>query len=206
MITRLQGRLLEKHPTDIVLDVQGVGYQVFVPLSVFAELPDCGQTIVLHTHFVVRDDAQQLFGFLHRDERALFQELIKVSGIGPRLGLTLLSGMDRAAFVRCVRESNVAALVKLPGIGRKTAERLVVELRDRLPETQASGVAAVSLSQALAGGPRAEAESALLSLGYKPAQAAQTVQAILKTDPDASVESLIRQALRDLGRTAGSKP
>lgn len=198
MITRLQGRLLEKHPTEVVLDVQGVGYRVFVPLSVFVDLPDTGQAVILHTHFVVREDAQHLYGFLDRDERRLFQELIRVSGIGPKLGMAILSGMDAEGLVRCIRESDLAALVRLPGVGRKTAERLVVEMRDRLGDWVAAGSSLQPVAAAVPNA-RQEAETALQALGYKPAQAAQVVQAVLKEAPDSSTETIIRQCLRRLG-------
>ncbi len=199
MITRLQGILLEKTPTEIVLDVHGVGYRVFVPLSVFAALPETGQAVVLHTHFVVREDAQQLFGFLDRSERRLFQALIKVNGIGPRLGLNILSGMEAPVFVQCIHDGDLSALVRLPGIGKKTAERLVVEMRDRLKDWGvAEGTGSVPAAMATA--PRQEAESALLALGYKPAQAAQAVEAVLKASPSLATPDIIRHALRRLAR------
>lgn len=194
MITRLTGIVLEKQPTEVVLDVNGVGYRVFVPLSVFAALPDCGQRAVLHTHFVVREDAQQLYGFIDRDERRLFQALIKVNGIGPRLGLAILSGMEMPVFVRSIHDGDTTALVRLPGVGKKTAERLVVEMRDRLKDWSVGE--GVSTASGAAQQARHEAESALQALGYKPAQAEQAVKAVLKAQPDLATEELIRHALK----------
>lgn len=195
MITRLTGIVLEKQPTEVVLDVNGVGYRVFVPLSVFAALPDCGQRAVLHTHFVVREDAQQLYGFIDRDERRLFQALIKVNGIGPRLGLAILSGMEMPVFVQSIHDGDTTALVRLPGVGKKTAERLVVEMRDRLKDWSVGEVSTATASGA-AQHARHEAESALQALGYKPAQAEQAVKAVLKAQPDLATEELIRHALK----------
>lgn len=200
MITRLQGQLIEKHPTEVVVDVQGVGYAVHIPLSVFAGLPERGKPVILHTHFVVREDAQQLYGFLDREERRLFQELIKVNGVGPKLGLNILSGMEAQRFVQVIQDGDVAALVKLPGVGRKTAERLIVEMRDRLKDWLLPDAGpGLPAGAAAAGQSRQEAESALLVLGYKPAQAAQAVQAVLKASPDLATEDIIRQALRRMG-------
>ena len=197
MITRLEGLLLEKQPTEVVLDVHGVGYRVFIPLSAFAALPDCGQRAVLHTHFVVREDAQQLYGFTDLEERRLFQSLIKVNGIGPRLGLAILSGMEMPVFVQSIHDGNTTALVRLPGVGKKTAERLVVEMRDRLKDWFIEGIPGDGLPAASADRvTRHEAESALQALGYKPAQAEQAVKAALKDQPDLDTGELIRQALK----------
>jgi Holliday junction DNA helicase RuvA len=196
VITRLKGIVLEKQPTEVVLDVHGVGYRLFVPLSVFAVLPDVGQEAVLHTHFVVREDAQHLYGFIDRDERRLFQALIKVNGVGPRLGLAILSGMEMSAFVQSIHDGDTASLVRLPGVGKKTAERLIVEMRDRLKDWSVGDVPHAPSATGAASHARHEAEGALVALGYKPAQAEQAVKAALKAQPDLAIEELIRQALK----------
>ncbi len=194
MIGYLSGVLRARQTQELLIDVQGVGYEVQVSLNTWFELPESGQPVALYTHFVVREDAQQLFGFGNLAERDLFRELIRVSGVGPRLALAVLSGMTVAEFVRCVRAGEVATLVRLPGVGRKTAERLLVELRDRLADWQGAGSGPAS-----AGVPdiAAEAESALLALGYKPAEAARMVAAAQDAaGATADSAALIRTALR----------
>ena len=213
MIGRLQGILLEKQEGEVLLDVQGVAYEVEVPDSTWYQLPDCGQPVVLHTHFVVREDAQQLFGFFDYRDRTLFRQLIKVNGIGPRLALGLLSGMNSGQLVGCVLNNDVNALVKLPGVGRKTAERLVMELRDRLRNWEgevalADRPAAKAASSASAS--FGEAEAALLSLGYKPQEASKAVLAAvsaLENDEIVPVtEQIIRMALKNLGKAGSAAP
>ena len=194
MIGYLSGVLRARQTQELLIDVQGVGYEVQVSLNTWFELPESGQPVALYTHFVVREDAQQLFGFGNLAERDLFRELIRVSGVGPRLALAVLSGMTVAEFVRCVRAGEVATLVRLPGVGRKTAERLLVELRDRL-----AGWLAAEPVPAPGAGPdvAGEAESALVALGYKPAEAARmvaTAQGAAGADADSAV--IIRTALR----------
>lgn len=200
MIGQIRGTLLEKHLTEILVDVQGIAYEIQVPMSTLYKLPEPGQGIQLHTHFVVREDAQLLYGFADPGEKALFRALIKVNGVGPRIALAILSGMAVDEFVATIHGNNVAALVKMPGVGRKTAERLVVEMRDRLkewgsgvsPGSQAgTGTSGSSISQ--------EAEGALVTLGYKPAEAIRVVARVLRDNPDtADSESLIRLALRSM--------
>ena len=129
MIGRIRGILLEKQPPEVLIEASGVGYEVQMPMTSFYQLPDVGQEAVVYIHFVVREDAQLLFGFADKQERALFRELIKVNGVGPKLALTILSGMSAAQFIQCVSHDDVSGLVKLPGVGKKTAERLVVEMR-----------------------------------------------------------------------------
>lgn len=206
MIGRLQGVLLSKSETDILLDVQGVGYEVEVPASTLEQLPDNGQTVVLHTHFVVREDAQHLYGFFDLRERSLFRLLIKVNGVGPKMALGLLSAMDSKRFVACVIKDDVNALVKLPGVGRKTAERLIIEMRDKLkPWELEYGTApgpAVAGTPALRNDVLQEAEAALISLGYKPQEASRAIvsaAAQLENEtrtPDTG--QLIRLALKNL--------
>lgn len=195
MIGWLRGRLLGKQPPHLLLEVQGVGYELEAPMSTFYELPETGAEVTLYTHLVVREDAHVLFGFASEAERRLFRTLIRVNGVGPRLALTILSGVRAEQFLRCVREGDTAALSRLPGIGKKTAERLVVEMRDRLEE------AGLTAPAAFPGGlsPREEALSALVALGYKPAEAARMLAAF----PEAglSSEDLIRRALQNAVRS-----
>ncbi|CAE6906502.1 The RuvA-RuvB complex in the presence of ATP renatures cruciform structure in supercoiled DNA with palindromic sequence [Vibrio sp. B1FLJ16] len=203
VIGRLRGILLEKQPPEVLIEVNGIGYEVQMPMSCFYELPNLGEEAIIYTHFVVREDAQLLYGFNTVKERALFREVIKANGVGPKLGLGILSGMTASQFVTCVEREDVSTLVKLPGVGKKTAERLVVEMKDRLkgwgagdlftPFTDAapadSGVAASNNAED-------EAVSALLALGYKPTQASKVVAQIAK--PDMSSEQLIREALKSM--------
>lgn len=204
MIGRITGILLEKDNQQALIDVQGIAYEVDVPLSTFFSLPHPGEQVILYTHFVVREDAQLLFGFLQEKERTLFRLLIKINGVGPRLALAMLSGMDVADFVRCVQHDDVNALVKLPGIGKKTAERLIIEIKDKLGDwgdLPVSGTANKSTSTARDNS-HEEAETALINLGYKPQDAARAVVAATKIleesgqVPDS--ESLIRAALRNM--------
>ena len=143
MIGLLRGRLLARQPPSLLLDVQGVGYEVDAPMTTFYELPDAGAEVTLYTHLAVREDAHTLYGFLKLSDRNLFRTLLRVNGVGARLALAILSGMETSRFIRCVQEGDTAALVRLPGIGKKTAERLVIELRDRL-ETGQDGTGATT--------------------------------------------------------------
>lgn len=197
MIGRLQGLILEKQAPQLLIDVQGVGYEVQAPLSTFAVLGGLGEPVVLHTHLAIREDAHQLYGFADKAERTLFRTLIKVSGVGPKLALAILSGMDAASFAACVHEENVTALTRLPGVGKKTAERLIVEMRDRLKEWQSPAPSLLSESQPSVPSRDqmlAEAESALVALGYKPQEAGKMLMKVPETFTTA--EELIREALR----------
>jgi Holliday junction DNA helicase RuvA len=192
----LRGTLIQKSPPQLVLDVQGVGYEVEAPMTTFYDLPALGQEVKLHTHLVVREDAHILFGFASETERLLFRVLIKVNGVGPKLALTILSGQSVAEFYRCVDDNDVKSLVRLPGVGQKTAERLIIEMRGRLPE-----IGDISVSKDKSDSvvnthvsPRQEAITALCALGYKPQDAAKMVQAIATEDK--SCEDIIRMALR----------
>ena len=195
MIGHLRGRLAAKHPPQLVVDVGGVGYELEAPMSTFYGLPAVGAEVGLHTHLVVREDAHVLFGFGSERERALFRELIKVSGVGPRIALAILSGVSVDQFHRCIEAEDVASLVRVPGIGRKTAERLVIEMRDRLKVLSGPvGGGATGSAPGAASSPQSEAFSALVSLGYKPAEVTKLLQ---KVDPAVtSTEELIRHALR----------
>ena len=193
MIGFLRGKLVVKQPPVLLIDVNGVGYEVEAPMTTFYDLPETGQNITLHTHLVVREDAHTLFGFLHLSDRALFRSLIKISGVGPRMALGILSGMSADAFVRCIQDNDSAALTRVPGVGKKTAERLVVELRDRLGKGD-SGAAGLTTSSAGPTNPVEEAVSALIALGYKPPDASRMVRAI--DSKDLGVEEIIRRALQ----------
>ncbi len=194
MIGFLRGRLAAKQPPQLVLDVGGVGYEVEAPMSTFYALPPVGAEVHLHTHLVVREDAHVLYGFGSERERSLFRELIKVSGVGPRIALAILSGVTVDEFHRCIEGHDVASLVRVPGIGRKTAERLVIELRDRLKGVAGEAFAPGAAAAGSPGAAQAEAFAALVALGYKPPEVTRLLQ---KVDPTVSgTEELIRHALR----------
>ncbi len=199
MIGRLRGTLLEKRPPWLLLECAGVGYEVEAPMSTFYHLPGVGEEVVLHTHLQVRDDAHLLYGFASETERSLFRNLLKVSGVGAKMALAVLSGMTAEEFALCIQEGDVARLTSLPGIGKKTAERLIVEMRDRLGEARVAGGASL---QGSAGtqppDPVADAVSALIALGYKPQEASRQVRA-LETDGLDS-ETIIRLALKAMVR------
>jgi Holliday junction DNA helicase RuvA len=196
MIGRLRGILAEKHPPQLLVEVGGVGYEIEAPMSTFYQLPAVGEPVTLYTHLVVREDAHLLFGFASRTERALFRSLIKVNGVGAKLALTILSGISANDFARSVQEGDTAALTRLPGIGKKTAERLVVEMRDRLDDWQTVPVlpAGPATPAVPTGNERLrDAISALVSLGYKPQEASKLVNGL---DDSLSSEELIRAALK----------
>jgi len=193
MIGRLKGIVIDKQAPDLLLDVNGVGYELLLPLNTFFDIPEIGETATLHTHFVVREDAQQLFGFSQLEERALFRHLIRVNGVGPKMALAILSGMSTDQFVRCVRSDDLAALVKVPGVGKKTAERLLIEMRDKLDTVAAQGVE--DNLPATTKDINAEAESALTALGYRPQDAAKMVNRVA-ADNISTAEQLIRAALK----------
>ncbi|MCL1073064.1 Holliday junction branch migration protein RuvA [Shewanella dokdonensis] len=203
MIGRLHGILLEKQAPDVLLDVQGVGYELQMPLTSFYELPELNQTATIYTHFVVREDAQLLYGFITKQERSLFRLLIKANGVGPKLALTILSGMTAQEFVNCVERDDIATLVKLPGVGKKTAERLLVEMRDKLKSLleTASGnerefVLKSNYTPTTVNNAEDDAMAALLTLGYKPAQASKAVSAAFEEGMDS--ETLIKAALKSM--------
>lgn len=192
MIARLSGTLLEVQPPIVVLDVNGVGYEVEVPASVLDRLPETGQALVLTTHLQVSQDNQTLYGFNSTQERAVFRQLLKISGIGAKLALTILSGASGDALARYVADGDTAGLTRLPGIGKKTAERIIIELRDKLddlPLPSAEG----GLAQATSSAQR-EAADALKSLGYKPAEVSRMIKEVAEADMPA--EEIIRKALQ----------
>ena len=197
MIGRLHGILIEKQPPWLLLDVGGVGYEVEAPMSTFFLLPGVGAEISLFTHLVVREDAQLLYGFWAVTERRLFRELIRISGIGPRVALAILSGMDAAEFARCVQNEDSATLTRVPGIGKKTAERLLVEMRDRLKDWQLTPAASDGSSPAppsKADNASADAAAALVALGYKSAEAGRLIKKIATAEMN--TEQLIRAVLK----------
>jgi len=192
MIGRLSGTLLSKQPPWLLVDIGGIGYEVQAPMTTCYRLPEIGQAVVLFTHLVVREDAHLLFGFSDLHERELFRELIKINGIGPKVALAILSGMDGHTLLSCVMENNATALVRIPGIGKKTAERLLMELRDKMPAYEA----VLPGNKMPAAEPSAyhDAVNALMALGYKLIEAKQLVQAVAQ--PQASCEELIKLALQ----------
>lgn len=203
MIGRLRGTLLEKQPPWMVVDVAGVGYELEASMTTLVAMPGTGEPVSLYTHLTIRDDAHLLYGFAREQERALFRALIKVNGIGPRLALGILSGMDEEAFVRCVMDDDVKALTRLPGVGKKTAERLIIEMRDRFPHWEQPGELAIGSPDAgsslsAAADPVADAEAALVSLGYKPVEATRMLQGL---EESGSTEAMIKAAL--IRRMAG---
>ena len=202
MIGRIRGNLVYKQPPDILVEVGGVGYELQVPMTTLFQLPALGSEVSLVTHFVVREDAQLLYGFIDERDRSLFRQLIKVTGVGPKLALTILSGMDSTSFARCVQRDDISSLVALPGVGKKTAERLLVEMRDKLKDwlVQFEGEA-TQLSAELPVAPVAnlvaDAEGALVTLGYKPQEAAKMIASV-NDDDVADSEELIRRALKSV--------
>ena len=198
MIGRIQGRLLSKQPPQLLVDVHGVGYELEAPMSTFYQLPVVGEEVVLHTHMVVREDAQLLYAFASIGERQLFRDLIRINGVGPKLGLTILSGISASDFVRAVQEGDAAALTGLPGVGKKTAERLIVELRDKLGEGIApagdGSAAEAPASPANRHNPVSDAVSALTALGYKAQEASRMVRAVDAAGLE--TEAIIRAALQ----------
>lgn len=194
MIGSLRGRIAVKAPPQLLLEVGGVGYEIEAPMSTFYNLPGVGEEVRLLTHLVVREDAHILYGFATTAERHLFRNLLKVSGVGPKIALAILSGTTVEGFASCVTTQDVTALTRIPGVGRKTAERLVIEMRDRLGDVESASIVAPDNASA---GAEGEAFSALVALGYKPAEATRLIKsAATADDGSASTEDLIRRALQ----------
>ncbi len=204
MIGRLTGRLLVKQPPELVVDVGGVGYELEAPMSTFYELPEVGAQVTLFTHLIVREDAHQLFGFAREPERRLFRALLKVSGVGAKMALAVLSGMGADEFARCIANDDVTALTRLPGVGKKTAQRLIVEMRDRLdaeglhdvlPGAAPAASVGAGEAEAEAGAdPVADATSALIALGYKGPEASRMIRQV--DTSGLTTEEIIRRALQ----------
>ncbi|WP_375191886.1 Holliday junction branch migration protein RuvA [Marinobacter sp.] len=206
MIGRIRGVLVEKAPGQALVECAGLGYEVDIPYTTFFHLPETGQEVTLHTHFAVREDAQSLYGFASRLDRDLFRLLIKVNGVGPKLAVGILSGLDAQQFIRCVESRDSASLVKLPGVGKKTAERLLIEMADRIgqlegqfvpmsPEAAGAGQQP-EIAASRGASATEEAEAALIALGYKPQEAAKAISKV--SEEGMSSETLIRLALRNM--------
>lgn len=199
MIGRLRGIIIEKQPPKVLIDVGGVGYNVFMPMTCFYELPNNGQEVIVLTHLIVREDAKLLYGFNHEQERELFRELIKVNGVGPKLALAILSGMSAKQFIVAVEQGEIKTLVKLPGVGTKTAERLIVEMKDRVKrfgEELSDSMTIIETGNIRKSSNQIESEavSALIALGYKPQEASRIISKVIK--PEMDCETLIREALK----------
>ncbi|SFR48246.1 Holliday junction DNA helicase subunit RuvA [Marinobacter daqiaonensis] len=200
MIGRLRGILIEKSPGHVLVEAAGLGYEVDIPYTTLFHLPEPGQEVTLHTHFVVREDAHSLYGFARRLDRDLFRLLIKANGVGPKLAVGILSGLDADQFIRCVELKDTAALVKLPGVGKKTAERLLIDMADRIGQLEGQFVPRDSGRAGAPGHPvklpdaSEEAEAALIALGYKPQEASKAINRVAREGM--TREELIRQALK----------
>lgn len=200
MIRFLKGVLIEKKPPELTIEVQGIGYAVSASMNTIYDMPAVGEKVFIHTHLIVREDAQILYGFSSERERLLFQNLIKVNGVGPKLAITILSSTDPDSFVHCIHANDTASLVRLPGIGKKTAERLVLDMRDKLKDWQGD-VTLDNINQVglvMHAPAKQEAIGALISLGYKPQEAKRAIDAV--ANDDLNSEELIRLGLKGLGR------
>ncbi len=193
MIARLAGTLIHKQPPLMVIDIAGVGYEVEAPLTVFYDLPETGQPVVILTHLAIKDDSHTLYGFSSESQRTLFRQLLKISGIGAKLALTILSGVSGEELARYVNDNDTASLTRLPGIGKKTAERIIIELRDKLDAIPAIG-GTTRGGVMIAGDAGSEASHALRALGYKPQEVSRMVRQV--AEPDMSAEEIIRRALQ----------
>lgn len=191
MIGSLRGKLTAKLAPQIIVECQGVGYEVETPMSTFLDLPAVGQELFLYTHLLVREDAQILYGFATEHERSFFRTLLRISGVGARMGLAILSTMSVADFQRCIEYEDAAALIRIPGVGRKTAERLIIEMRDKIDKSATVPGANKVMAKA---SPRSEAVDALVALGYKTAEVNKLIGTMDVADQ--SAEDIIRQALR----------
>ncbi|MFZ6048645.1 Holliday junction branch migration protein RuvA [Pseudomonas sp. CR3202] len=200
MIGRLRGNLAEKQPPHLILDVNGVGYELEVPMTTLYRLPSVGEPVTLHTHLVVREDAHLLYGFWEKRDRELFRELIRLNGVGPKLALALMSGLEVDELVRCVQAQDTSTLVKIPGVGKKTAERLLVELKDRFKAWESMPAIATLVVEPRVGVAVSSAEndalSALIALGFKPQEASRAVSAV--KEEGLSSEEMIRRALKGM--------
>ena len=200
MIGRIQGKLLHKQAPDILVDVAGLGYELLVPMTTYYQLPEVGTSILLHTHFVVREDVQILFGFSEINDRSMFRQLIRINGVGPKMALAILSGMNISEFSELIMDGDSTGLTKIPGVGKKTAERLIIEMRDKLKQMDLDLNDEVNdNAQAVSNSPRQrekDAVSALLALGYSPQQASKAVSRVAKEASNS--EQIIRLALKPI--------
>lgn len=196
MIARLSGTLIHKQPPLMVVDIAGIGYEVEAPLSVFYDLPEIGQPVVILTHLAIKDDSHTLYGFSSVEQRTVFRQLLKISGIGAKLALAILSGASGEELARYVAENDSASLTRLPGIGKKTAERIIIELRDKLDILPTSSGSSLQRGTAVSGNAISEATHALNALGYKPQEVAHMVRSVAQADM--SAEDIIRSALQSM--------
>ncbi|RBO82850.1 Holliday junction branch migration protein RuvA [Marinomonas aquiplantarum] len=199
MIGRIIGTLVEKSPPELLIDVQGLGYEISASMTTIYDLPQVGEQVTLFTHLIVKEDSHTLFGFTDKNERALFRVLIKVNGIGPKMALAILSSMSAEELIANVQDSDVTALTRIPGVGKKTAERLIIELRDKLGQAAKGDLFATpAVLKQVQADPRQEAEAALIALGYKPQEAAKAIAAVPMDNADS--ESVIKAALQGMLR------
>ena len=199
MIGQIEGTIIEKNPPEILVEVAGITYEILVPMSTLYQLPESGELVRLHTHFSVREDAQTLYGFFDAETKKMFRSLVRVNGVGPKMALGILSGMSVEDFVQAVRNNDSEAMVRMPGIGKKTAERLMIEMRDKMIEWGSDDNVGSDLSYQTKSSFTKDAEIAMINLGYKPQQAARAIAQALKVNPEISdSEELIRFSLKSM--------
>ena len=199
MIGQIEGTIIEKNPPEILVEVAGITYEILVPMSTLYQLPESGELVRLHTHFSVREDAQTLYGFFDAETKKMFRSLVRVNGVGPKMALGILSGMSVEDFVQAVRNNDSEAMVRMPGIGKKTAERLMIEMRDKIIEWGSDNNVGSDLSSQTKSSFTKDAEIAMINLGYKPQQAARAVAQALKVNPEINdSEELIRFSLKSM--------
>ena len=199
MIGQIEGTIIEKNPPEILVEVAGITYEILVPMSTLYQLPEPGELVRLHTHFSVREDAQTLYGFFDAETKKMFRSLVRVNGVGPKMALGILSGMSVEDFVQAVRNNDSEAMVRMPGIGKKTAERLMIEMRDKMIEWGSDDNVGSDLSSQTKSSFTKDAEIAMINLGYKPQQAARAIAQVLKVNPEINdSEELIRFSLKSM--------
>ncbi len=199
MIGQIEGTIIEKNPPEILVEVAGITYEILVPMSTLYQLPESGELVRLHTHFSVREDAQTLYGFFDAETKKMFRSLVRVNGVGPKMALGILSGMSVEDFVQAVRNNDSEAMVRMPGIGKKTAERLMIEMRDKMIEWGSDDNVGSDLSSQTKSSFTKDAEIAMINLGYKPQQAARAIAQVLKVNPEINdSEELIRFSLKSM--------
>ncbi len=199
MIGQIEGTIIEKNPPEILVEVAGITYEILVPMSTLYQLPESGELVRLHTHFSVREDAQTLYGFFDAETKKMFRSLVRVNGVGPKMALGILSGMSVEDFVQAVRNNDSEAMVRMPGIGKKTAERLMIEMRDKIIEWGSDNNVGSDLSSQTKSSFTKDAEIAMINLGYKPQQAARAIAQVLKVNPEINdSEELIRFSLKSM--------
>ena len=199
MIGQIEGTIIEKNPPEILVEVAGITYEILVPMSTLYQLPESGELVRLHTHFSVREDAQTLYGFFDAETKKMFRSLVRVNGVGPKMALGILSGMSVEDFVQAVRNNDSEAMVRMPGIGKKTAERLMIEMRDKMIEWGSDENVGSDLSSQTKSSFTKDAEIAMINLGYKPQQAARAIAQVLKVNPEINdSEELIRFSLKSM--------